>query len=148
MTVRVPLHLLAEFPLIDKHAACTRVLGKELAPYNIRTLTVILGTFNTSMGINAVYGSRPLPEDYKGTMVDNIISYLKSGKVPINGDKDKAMKALLEVITATGIGSGKEAEKILLLGSDMVARAKGTVETYKHALEVFGEVAENCNIDK
>lgn len=95
-----------------------------------------------------MYGEKPLPDDYNGTMVDNMIKYLKSGKVPINGDKEKAMKALYEVLTGTGVGIGKENEKILLLGSDMVARAKGTVDVYTHTLDVFGTVADSCNIDK
>jgi hypothetical protein len=126
----------------------TKVLAKEVASYNIRTLTVVLGTFNTSFDLNAIFGKTPLPEDYKGTMADNMITWLKTGKVPINGDKDKAMKAVYEVVVGQGAGSGKEAEPLLLLGSDMIPRAKLVQDGLVHSLEVFGEVTGNVNIDK
>ncbi|TVY34086.1 putative oxidoreductase [Lachnellula subtilissima] len=126
----------------------TKVLAKEVAAYNIRTLTVVLGTFNTSLGLNAIFGKIPLPEDYKGTMAENMITWLKSGKVPINGDKDKAMKAVYDVVVGQGIGSGKEAEQLLLLGSDMVPRAKLVQDTFAHSLEVFGSFTNGVNIDK
>lgn len=125
------------------------MLAKEVAPYNIRALTVVLGTFNTNMGAAAGFGSFPLPDDYKGSMSETMISYLKSGKVPINGDKDKAMKAVYEVVTGTGAGAGKEAERFLPLGSDMTPRVKGVQEYLGHGLDVFGEAYTNSvNIDK
>ena len=128
--------------------ALTKVLSKEVAKYNIRTLTVVLGTFNTNMGGNAVFGEKPLPEDYNDSMAQKMILFLKSGKVPINGDKDKAMKAVYEVVVGEGVGAGREAEKLIPLGTDMTDRVK-TVQGYLgHALEVFGEVTNNVNIDK
>ncbi|TVY13803.1 putative oxidoreductase [Lachnellula arida] len=126
----------------------TKVLAKEIAAYNIRTLTVVLGTFNTSLGLNAKFGKTPLPKDYKGTMAENMITWLQSGKVPINGDKDKAMKAVYDVVVGHGIGSGNEAEPLLLLGSDMVPRAKLVQDTIAHSLEVLGRFTNGVNIDK
>ena len=100
------------------------------------------------MGSAAVFSGDDLPEDYVGTMSDNMVKYIKSGKVPINGDKDKAMQAVFELVTATGFGTGKEEEKVLPLGTDMSARVKGQVDAYQHALDVFGDVTNNVNIDK
>lgn len=130
------------------YIGATRVLAKEVASYNIRTLTVVLGTFNTSFGINAIFGTNPLPEDYKGTAADNMIQYLKSGKVPINGDKDKAMQAVFEVVVGQGIGEGHEAESLLLLGSDMIPRAKVVQDALAQSLEVFGKITNNVSIEK
>ena len=126
----------------------TKVLAKEVAPFNIRTLTVVLGTFNTSFGANSVFGSVPLPDDYKGSASEQMIAYLKSGKVPVNGDKDKAMRALFEVVTGEGVGKGKEKETLLLLGSDMTARAKGVIEYLGRSLEAFEGVTNSVGIDK
>jgi hypothetical protein len=100
------------------------------------------------MGSNAIFGADPLPEDYHGTMSENMIKWLKSGSVPINGDKDKAMKALYDVVVGEGIGKGKESEPLLLLGSDMLPRAKLVQDMLAHSLEVFGEVTGNVNVDK
>ena len=124
------------------------MLAKEVAPYNIRTLTVALGTFNTNMCNAALFGESALPEDYRGTMSEMMIDYLKNGKVPINGDKDKAMKAVFEVVMGNGVGAGKEAERFLPLGTDMTARVKDVQQYLGHALEVFADVTRDVGIDK
>lgn len=126
----------------------TKVLAKEVAPYNIRALTVILGTFNTSFGNNAVFGKNALPEDYEGSVSETMIEYMKSGKVPVNGDKDKAMKAVYAVVVGEGVGTGHEAEQILPLGTDMRARVKLVQEQLAHSLQVFGEVTDSVIIDE
>ncbi|KAK3172009.1 hypothetical protein OEA41_004093 [Lepraria neglecta] len=126
----------------------TKVLAKEVAPFNIRALTVVLGTFNTNMGNAAVFGKNPLPDDYKGSVAEQTIQFLSSGKIPINGDKEKAMKAVYEVVVGEGAGAGREAERFLPLGTDMTARVKMVQEYLAHGLEVFGDVTNNVNIDK
>ena len=125
----------------------TRVLAKEVAPFGIRTLTVVAGTFNTGFADNAVVGKEPLPADYEGSACGQMVQYLKSGKVPIHGDKDKAMKALYEVVTGQGVGVGLEAEKLLPLGTDMTARVQGARDILAHSLEVFGHVTDSVGID-
>ena len=127
--------------------AVVKVLAKEVAPFNIRTLTVVLGTFNTNMADAFALGENPLPDDYKGTTVEMIIGALKAGKVPINGDKDKAMRAVYDVVVGEGVGVGHEAEKLLPLGTDMTARVKVVRDYLAHAQEVFGDVTNSVAID-
>ena len=128
--------------------AATKVLAKEVAPFNIRALTVVLGTFNTNMGSAAVFSEIPLADDYKGTLVDKIIGFIKSGKVPVHGDKDKAMQAVYEVVVGEGRGAGHESEQFLPMGSDMTVRVKGVQDSLGHALEVFGHITNDVNLDK
>ncbi|KAL8753776.1 MAG: hypothetical protein Q9184_005327 [Pyrenodesmia sp. 2 TL-2023] len=128
--------------------ALTKVLAKEVAPFNIRALTVVLGTFNTNMGNAAVFSKNPLPEGYQGSFSEKMIQAISAGKVPMNGDKDKAMKAVYEVVVGEGAGAGCEAEKFLPLGSDMTARVKGVQDALAHSLEVFAHVTNNVNVDK
>ncbi|KAF4761361.1 hypothetical protein HAV15_008033 [Penicillium sp. str.  len=59
--------------------ALTKILAKEVAPFNIRILTVVLGTFNTNMPNSVVLGKTPLPEDYKGTFTEQVQGLLVSG---------------------------------------------------------------------
>ena len=127
--------------------ALTKVLAKEVAPFNIRTLTVALGTFNTNMGSNAVYGKNPLG-DYVGSVADQTMSFIRDGKMPWNGDKDKAMKVVYEIVTGTGAGTGKEGERFLPLGSDMPARVKMVQDYLQHGLDAFGEFTNSVNVDK
>ncbi|KAH9903818.1 hypothetical protein F4778DRAFT_770796 [Xylariomycetidae sp. FL2044] len=128
--------------------ALTRVLAKEVAPFNIRTITAVLGTFNTNFGSSAVFSKDPLPTDYEGSLTHKMIQYIESGQVPVNGDKDKAMRALYEVVVGEGAGVGRGSENFLPLGTDMVTRVK-TVQNYlQHSLDVFETVAVSVAIEK
>ncbi|KAE8408562.1 hypothetical protein BDV37DRAFT_296017 [Aspergillus pseudonomiae] len=126
--------------------ALTKILAKEVAPFKIRTLTVVLGTFNTNMPQSVVLGKTPLPDDYKGTVTEQIQELLLSGKIKPNGDKDKAMQALYQVVVGEGEGEGHETEKLLPLGSDMTLRLKGAKEYLDHALEVFDSVTNSVDV--
>ena len=127
----------------------TRVLAKEVLPFNIRTLTAVLGTFNTSMFDAAQFGSSDLPEDYKGTMTETMIKALSSGALQPNGDKDKAMKAVFEAVAAEGAaGFEKASEKFLPLGFDMTARVKVVQDYLQHSLDTFGSVTNGVGLDK
>jgi hypothetical protein len=130
------------------NTATTKMLAKEVAPWNIRTLTVILGTFNTNMPNSVVLGKTPLPDDYQGTFTAQVQQLLISGKIKPNGDKDKAMKAVYEAVVGEGAGKGNEAEKLLPLGSDMTPRLKGVQDYLGHALEVYGSVTNGVDVDK
>ena len=133
---------------LDSSIALTKVLAKEVAPFNIRTLTVGLGTFNTNMLNAVVLGKNPFPDDYKESASEQMIQLLKSGKIPVSGDKDKAMKVVYEVVMGEGAGAGLEAERFLPLGIDMTARVKLVQDYLAHSLEVFGDVGNSVNIDK
>ncbi|OJJ89360.1 uncharacterized protein ASPGLDRAFT_54022 [Aspergillus glaucus CBS 516.65] len=109
----------------------TKILAKEVAPFNIRTLT-----------------ETPLPDDYKGTFTEQVQGLLLSGNISPKGDKDKSMKALYQVVVGEGVGEGYEVEKLLLLGSDMTPRLKGVQDYLGHALDVFGLMTNNVNVDK
>ncbi|KAK0628776.1 hypothetical protein B0T17DRAFT_523673 [Bombardia bombarda] len=126
----------------------SRVLLKEVAAFNIRVLTVLLGTFNTNMGNVPVMGKNPVPEDYKDSATDQIMQYMNGGKFDPDGDKDKAMKAVFEVVTGTGIGKGLEAEKFLPLGRDLSARIQLIQDYLSHTVEVLGDVANNVYLEK
>ncbi|OAG11207.1 NAD(P)-binding protein [Paraphaeosphaeria sporulosa] len=128
--------------------ATTRILAKEVAPWNIRTLTVVAGTFNTNMPNAVVLGETPLPDDFKGTFAEQVQQLLVAGKVKPNGDKDKAMKAVYEVVVGEGVGEGKEAEKLLPLGSDITPRLKGLQDNAGHVIEVFGSVTNGVDVEK
>lgn len=126
----------------------SKVLAKEVAPFNVRVLTVSLGTFNTNMGNATILGKNSMPEDYKGSVADQTMEFMSSGKFQGDGDKDKAMKAVYEVIMGVGVGAGREGERFLPLGRDLAARVKLLQDQFAHSLEVFGEVCNNVFRDK
>lgn len=100
------------------------------------------------MGNAAVFSKNPLPKEYEETFAEKMIQAIASGKVPANGDKDKAMNAVYEIIAGEGAGFGREAEKFLLLGSDMTARVKGVQDSLARSLEVFGDITNGVQIDR
>ncbi|KAH6617841.1 hypothetical protein B0J18DRAFT_451256 [Chaetomium sp. MPI-SDFR-AT-0129] len=126
----------------------SRVVAKEVAPFNIRLLTVQLGTFDTNMGNATVLGANLLPEDYKGSVSEQMMRILSTGAFKGDGDPVKAMRAVYEVVTGQGVGAGREAERLLPLGRDLKGRLKSVQEYYAHADEVFGEVCGNVYLEK
>ncbi|KAI1462645.1 putative short-chain oxidoreductase [Annulohypoxylon moriforme] len=126
----------------------SKVLAKEVAPFGIRTLTVTLGTFNTNFLDVVIVGKNGLPDAYKGSGAEQMIQMLSSGTLKPNGDKDKAMKALYEVVVGEGVGKGHEAERLLPLGQDMTIRLKTVQDYLGHSLEVFGDICNNVNLEK
>ncbi|KAI5861576.1 putative short-chain oxidoreductase [Durotheca rogersii] len=133
----------------------TRVLAKEVAPFNIRTLTVVLGMFNTNMARATGVGAAPLPADYAGSVVERMVEFAAArgsaaipGPPPAAGDKDKAMRAVYEVVLGRGsAGAGRGDETLLLLGADMTARAEGVRAYLGRALEAFKDVTGNVGVD-
>jgi NAD(P)-dependent dehydrogenase (short-subunit alcohol dehydrogenase family) len=127
----------------------TRVLAKEAAPYNIRALTVILGAFDTGMTSRAMMGKIALPDDYKDSTAAHIMQFLSRDDVPpLGGDKEKAVKAVIDLVAGEGIGKGHEGEVLLLLGSDMPVRASVVQESLSHALNVFWDTTTKTDKDK
>jgi hypothetical protein len=124
----------------------TKVLHKEIAPFNVRALYVSMGTFNTNMGNAAAVQKVQLHEDYKGSMAEKLTEFVTSGKFVADGDVSKAVHAIYEVVTAEGGGAGKENEVCLPLGRDLAVRIKEVVDGYNHALEVFGDVCNNVYV--
>ncbi|CAN8101601.1 unnamed protein product [Discula destructiva] len=126
----------------------TKVLAKEVAEFNIRTLTALLGGFNTSMASAARTGKEPLAEDYKGTLVDRTLQFMSAGQFSGDGDPVKAAKVIFEVVVGQGIGKGRETELFLPLGREMEARVKLVRDRLDHCWDTFGSVATNVYVEK
>jgi NAD(P)-dependent dehydrogenase (short-subunit alcohol dehydrogenase family) len=126
----------------------SRVLAKEVAEFNVRVLIVSLGAFNTNMGNALTVGKNPMPEDYKGSVADKTIELLTSGKWEPDGDKEKAVKAIYDVVMGEGVGAGREGERFLPLGRDIAARVKQVQDQFAHSMEVFGDVCNNVHRDR
>ncbi|KAJ5095644.1 Short-chain dehydrogenase/reductase SDR [Penicillium alfredii] len=125
----------------------SRVLAKEVAPFNIRVLTVWLGTFNTNIGNASALARNPLPDVYQGSMAARMMDAISSGNFPANGDRLKAAKAIYEVAVGEGGGAGRETELFLPMGGDMISRVEVVRDQCVRALEVFGDVAASVGID-
>ncbi|CAG9954536.1 unnamed protein product [Clonostachys rosea f. rosea IK726] len=124
------------------------VMGKELALFDIRTLTIHLGAFDTSFASNSVRTtSKPLPSDYNGTIVDKVVGSVKQKFTP-DGDHKKATQVIYEMITGEGYGKGKESERVMLLGRDMWACQQAAADKVLHKMNTFEAICNNVYLDK
>lgn len=126
----------------------SKVLAKEVAPFNVRVLTVSIGTFNTNLGNAVILSKNPISPDYERSVAAQTMEYMASGRFAPDGDKEKAVRAIYEVVVGEGVGKGHEGERLLPLGRDLAPRLKLIQEQMEHALEVFGDVCGNVYIEK
>ncbi|ROV94989.1 hypothetical protein VMCG_08296 [Cytospora schulzeri] len=126
----------------------TKTMAREVAEFNVRTLTCFLGAFNTSMGAKTLGGKEPIAGDYKGTVADKTLQSMHSERFDPDGDTLKAAKAIYEVAIGEGVGAGKAGELFLPLGRDMEARVKLVRDRLDHSWEVFGDIAMNVYVEK
>lgn len=117
-----------------------RTLSSEIAPFNVRVLCVTPGTFNTNMP-NTMKINHYLPEDYKGSTSEMMNDWIGNKKFKPDGDKDKAMKVLYQVIVCEGVGEGHENDQFLPLGRDLLARLKVLQDFYAQGVAAYGEEA-------
>ncbi|KFY92081.1 hypothetical protein V500_04326 [Pseudogymnoascus sp. VKM F-4518 (FW-2643)] len=122
----------------------SKVLAKKISEFNLHFLIVSLGAFNTNM-VKAVTTSKnpPMLEDYKGSVAEKTIDFMASGHFHPEGDKEKAVKAMYEVVMREGVGAGQEGERFLPLGRDVASRVKQVQDQYSHSMEVFGHICIN-----
>jgi NAD(P)-dependent dehydrogenase (short-subunit alcohol dehydrogenase family) len=132
----------------QRRPGLTKVLHKEVAPFNVRALYVSLGAFNTNMGNAAGIQKAPLDPEYKGSDAEKILQFITGGGFVGDGDPAKAVRAIYEVAAAEGIGAGREEETNLPLGRDLAASVKDMMGQWAHTMEVFGDVCNNVYVEK
>lgn len=122
-------------------------MAKEVAEFNVRTLTVYLGGFKTSFSSSLRTGKEPLSDDYKGSAVGKVLDFMHGGNYDADGDTSKGAKVVYDVTMGEGVGAGKEGEPNLPLGRDMEARVKLVRDRMDRCWEVFGDAATNVFVE-
>ncbi|KAI0517043.1 hypothetical protein F5B22DRAFT_606012 [Xylaria bambusicola] len=125
----------------------SKVLHKELEPFNVRVLLVYLGTFNTNMPYSVKPISTPLPSDYEGTQTEKLFHMLSKGDFAAPGDHVKACQAIYDVVMNEGFAKGLGNEIMLPLGRDLAGTVKRTQDRLAHMMDVFGDICHNVNLD-
>ncbi|KAI0414223.1 hypothetical protein F5X98DRAFT_256785 [Xylaria grammica] len=125
----------------------TKVLHKELEPFNVRVLLVYLGTFNTAMAKSIQAISAPLEPDYEGTQTERLFHMLRKGDFATPGDHLKASRAVYDVVVGEGFAEGLGNEIMLALGRDVANTVKRSQNRLEHMMDVFGGICHNVNLD-
>ncbi|KAF4978211.1 hypothetical protein FZEAL_5372 [Fusarium zealandicum] len=126
----------------------TRILAREVAPFNIRTLTVQLGGFDTNFTNALKLSSVPFPQDYVGGTTDQIAQSLQGSNFKPDGDHRKATRVIYQVAVGEGVGEGKEDERVLPLGRDMCLLMDNVAKEMQRQMEVFEDVGRDVYIDR
>ncbi|KAI8652518.1 hypothetical protein NCS57_01316000 [Fusarium keratoplasticum] len=125
----------------------TRILAREVAPFNIRTLTVQLGGFDTNFTNALRLSSVPFPQDYIGGRTDQVAHSLLGSKYKADGDHRKASQVIYEVVMGEGRGEGKEDERVMPLGRDMLLLMDNVFKDMHHQIETFREIGNSVYVD-
>ncbi|KAL2673959.1 hypothetical protein Neosp_012405 [[Neocosmospora] mangrovei] len=125
----------------------TRILAREVAPFNIRTLTVQLGGFDTNFTNALRLSSVPFPQDYLGGRTDQVAHSLLGSNYKADGDHRKASQVIYEVAMGEGRGEGKEEERVMPLGRDMLLLMDNVFKDMHHQIETFRDIGNNVYLD-
>ena len=86
-----------------------------MASFNIRLLIVFSCIFNTNVINAVVLGRNSMPGGFSGFVAEQTMHFPSSGKLVPDGDMDKAMKALYQVVSGESAGVGREVEQFLAI---------------------------------
>lgn len=126
-------------------------LAKEVASFGIRVLIVQPGAFTTNM-MNAVTLTVKQSKAYEGTEVGEwVAKFDKSSpgekRFKAAHDVEKGAAAILEVVTGTGRGEGREGHLRLLLSREVAEGTKKRMEGIMADREAFRDIWENTAHD-
>lgn len=106
-------------------------IGREVAPFGIKACTIEPGFFRTEF-LNMGEAQRRIQTAaivpaYVGTPVAESRELLIKANNNQAGDPEKGAKVIVDVLTGTGVASGKEIPDRLHLGSDIVEILKDSI---------------------
>lgn len=141
------IHRPSPFPLdqTNKRSGLLRVMTKELVPYNVRTLNVHLGGFDTNFSAGLTITKTPFPDDYRGSMTEKVLTNVNNYQP--DGDHRKATQILYEMVMGEGRGHGKERETVMVLGRDMWRSQQDIFGRTKHMMDTFDEMCNSVHLE-
>ncbi|KAH9476306.1 putative oxidoreductase YusZ [Psilocybe cubensis] len=126
--------------------AITEAFMSELAQFNIKVLLVAPGSFRTE-GIygHSYYTDNPIPayDKLRGISKTRFESVGGTEK----GDPDKAVKAIIEVVTGEGRAKDRPWPNYLILGEDAEADVRNKCRRWLTVLDEWSDVTRAVNFD-
>ncbi|KAH7013087.1 hypothetical protein EDB80DRAFT_638824 [Ilyonectria destructans] len=124
-----------------------KILAREVSPFNIRTLTVHLGGFDTNFSYAVQISTQPFPEDYSGSATAKILESIQGANFKADGDHRKATRVIYEVAVGEGVGKDKEGERVIHLGRDMSERMSQVLLQMNNQMAAFDGIARNVYLE-
>ncbi|OQE26258.1 hypothetical protein PENSTE_c005G07593 [Penicillium steckii] len=125
----------------------SEALATELLPFGIRVLIVEPGIFRTKFLSAFVTPQAGMTEDYAGTPVETMIHAFRTSNGNQQGNPVKAAARILDVVSGTGMGVGKEKLLRLPLGPDCHDLYQAKCDSLKENLVETKEIAYSTNFE-
>lgn len=130
-----------------KYTGLVKILAREISPFNIRTLTVHLGGFDTNFSHSVQTSTQPFPEDYSGSTTAKVLESIQGANFKADGDHRKATKVIYEVAVGEGVGKDKEGERVIHLGRDMSERMSQVLLQMNNQMATFDGIARDVYLE-
>lgn len=120
-----------------------------MKPLGIRVLIVEPGAFGTNFANRCTVPETPMPKDYDGTPLAQMMSWASSlGKdIKLPGDVDKGCKVIFDVVMKSGQAEGMEETIRLPLGNDCAVRWRAKIEEHQKTLQVTEKLWSATDVD-
>ncbi|KAI8960738.1 NAD(P)-binding protein [Daldinia sp. FL1419] len=129
----------------------TETVHHEVSGFGISAVIIEPGHFRTgflnSGGENRIRAANPLTEEYKGTVVDAVKSQLDGLDNRQPGDVVKGAKAIVDVLTQTGVAEGKKIPMRLVLGRDALGAIKDKMQSTEAVIKEWEDVILSTDHD-
>ncbi|EED13181.1 short-chain dehydrogenase, putative [Talaromyces stipitatus ATCC 10500] len=122
-------------------------LARELSPCGIRVLLVEPGEFRTKFLSAYIEPAAGMNKGYVGTPLEKFLQVFKSKDGKQQGDPAKAAQRILEIVTNTGMGAGKEGFLRVPLGKDCYERFWAKCESMQKNLLQMKGIAHSTGYD-
>ncbi|CZR52281.1 related to short chain oxidoreductase/dehydrogenase [Phialocephala subalpina] len=127
----------------------SEALYNEMAPFSVRVFLIEPGAFNSSFADKLSTHQASMPEDYKGTSIEEVIrtvEEMKGGNM--RNDVEKGVRAIWDVVMREGLAEGMKEEFLRLpLGVDAAERWEVVGELRKRTWEGTRHIWESCELD-
>jgi NAD(P)-dependent dehydrogenase (short-subunit alcohol dehydrogenase family) len=129
------------------------LLALELVPFNIRSINLNAGMFQSAVLSKAKMPAKGFSESTLaagGPLVDIMTvmpDFIQNPGAHTPGDATKFAQRVLEIVDGTGLGPQVETNKRVLLGKDAVRLADRQVKEFESDFKNSREIAESTDID-
>ncbi|KAK8135977.1 hypothetical protein PG984_003917 [Apiospora sp. TS-2023a] len=125
--------------------AVMKTFALEVKDFNVRMLNVNPGTFDTGMDKSLQYQAASVDASYEQKAVGKMLGYMKSGTAVLNGDVQKGVQAMYDVIMGVGPGEGHLNEPHLPLGVGAAYFVQGQAAAAQRTYAAFGELSKSVD---
>lgn len=121
-------------------------LDNEISPFGIKTCLIEPGYFRTALltGGESIMLPKTAIEDYRA-LNESVTAFMSERDGKQLGDPKRGAAVMYDVLTSTGMASGREIPKTLALGSDTVELVTKENEEYNRRIAEWASISSSTD---